>query len=176
LLSAKRDYLQLRREKLLFAVCAAPFGTGFFVSCRLIQKEESSLALIAIIGAALLSLLAAMTYANQDLRREHDAAHVALYFFICFISLCILGYSIGYVGRRIFHAIDESLINMPGIGEWYERITRRNTFYRHDLVLMFNAAVHAAILEVVDKYMGDQFLQPLSELERKPVLNELAMR
>ena len=34
LLSAKREYLRMRRERLVFDVCAAPFGTSWFFSCR----------------------------------------------------------------------------------------------------------------------------------------------
>lgn len=34
LLSAKREYLRLTRERLVFDICAAPFGTSFFFSCR----------------------------------------------------------------------------------------------------------------------------------------------
>ena len=32
MLSAKRGYLRLRRERLVFDVCAAPFGTAYFFS------------------------------------------------------------------------------------------------------------------------------------------------
>lgn len=32
LLSAKREYLRVKRKKLVFDVCAAPYGSGFFVS------------------------------------------------------------------------------------------------------------------------------------------------
>ena len=34
LLSDKRTYLRMARERLVFDVCAAPFGTSFFFSCR----------------------------------------------------------------------------------------------------------------------------------------------
>src|SRR5438874_495355 len=34
LLSAQRQYLRMIRERLVFDVCAAPFGTEFFFSCR----------------------------------------------------------------------------------------------------------------------------------------------
>lgn len=34
LLSEKRVYLRMLRERLVFDVCAAPFGSGFFFSCR----------------------------------------------------------------------------------------------------------------------------------------------
>src|SRR5688572_20984931 len=34
MLSVKRKYLRMRRERLLFDVCSAPFGTYWFFSCR----------------------------------------------------------------------------------------------------------------------------------------------
>src|SRR5438876_12229175 len=34
LLSAKRQYLRMTRERLVFDICAAPFGTSYFFSCR----------------------------------------------------------------------------------------------------------------------------------------------
>ena len=34
ILSDKRVYLRMVRERLVFDVCAAPFGTSFFFSCR----------------------------------------------------------------------------------------------------------------------------------------------
>ena len=33
-ISAKREYLRFTRERLVFEICAAPFGTGFFLSFR----------------------------------------------------------------------------------------------------------------------------------------------
>ena len=32
MMSAKREYLRIRRKALIFDICAAPFGNGFFVS------------------------------------------------------------------------------------------------------------------------------------------------
>src|ERR1700722_5028743 len=37
LLSAKREYLRMTRERLVFDICAAPFGTAYFFSCRFAQ-------------------------------------------------------------------------------------------------------------------------------------------
>src|SRR5262249_52865691 len=35
-----RLYFQLRRERLVFEVCGAPFGNGFFVSSRLFDRRK----------------------------------------------------------------------------------------------------------------------------------------
>src|SRR5688572_29442528 len=37
LLSAKREYLRVRRKEYTFDICGAPFGTGFFVSWWLVE-------------------------------------------------------------------------------------------------------------------------------------------
>src|SRR5436305_60720 len=34
MLSDKREYLRMTRERLVFDVCGAPFGTAYFFSCR----------------------------------------------------------------------------------------------------------------------------------------------
>lgn len=60
LLSAKRTYLRMTRERLVFDICAAPFGTAYFFSCRFAELPAEVklwqllvilLAMIVIAGA-----------------------------------------------------------------------------------------------------------------------------
>src|SRR5580658_8927224 len=37
IMSIKREYLRMTRERLVFDICAAPFGTAFFFSCRFVE-------------------------------------------------------------------------------------------------------------------------------------------
>jgi hypothetical protein len=56
LFSAKREYLRVHRHDLVFDICAAPFGTGFFVSWWLGELESgwrAILAKIPLIGGLL---------------------------------------------------------------------------------------------------------------------------
>lgn len=39
-LSARREYLRVRRKEHIFDICAAPFGTGFFVSWWLTKTQQ----------------------------------------------------------------------------------------------------------------------------------------
>src|SRR5437867_3559896 len=39
LVSARREYLRVKRGKHAFDICAAPFGTGFFFSTWLVEKS-----------------------------------------------------------------------------------------------------------------------------------------
>jgi hypothetical protein len=41
ILSASRQYLRVARKKISFEICGAPFGTGFFVSTRMIEHPQS---------------------------------------------------------------------------------------------------------------------------------------
>jgi hypothetical protein len=96
-LSAKREYLRVKRKEYTFDICGAPFGTGFFVSWWLTEP-------------------------------------------------------LGCLGRFFRH---------------------RKTYYRVDTALMFQEAVHAAVLEVIDGMTSAKGIRALSELERKPILRSL---
>lgn len=59
---------------------------------------------------------------------------------------------------------------IPFLGSIVERFVRPATYYRIDTALMFQSAVHGAVLEVVDQMTTAKGLRGLSELERKPIL------
>jgi hypothetical protein len=52
LFSARREYLRVRRKKLVFDICAAPFGPSFFVSWWLGELPSAILALLSSIPIA----------------------------------------------------------------------------------------------------------------------------
>ncbi|MBF6570860.1 MAG: hypothetical protein IVW54_18490 [Candidatus Binataceae bacterium] len=68
-LSAKREYLQVRRSDNVFHVCAAPFGNGFFVSWWLGRVERGFFAMLAripVLGFLLKVLFKPLTYYKID--------------------------------------------------------------------------------------------------------------
>lgn len=112
LFSGKRMYLTVERKDHTFAVCAAPFGSGFFVSSWLLQKRS-------------------------------------------FV---------------------QALAEVPLIGFFVRWLVRPITYYTFDTALMFQSAVHAAVLEVIDAATSEKGIRALSELERKPILREFYNR
>lgn len=62
--------------------------------------------------------------------------------------------------------------DFPGLGTLIRLFIRPATYYKIDTALMFQPAVHTAVLEVVDGMTKAKGLRALSELERKPVLME----
>lgn len=45
------------------------------------------------------------------------------------------------------------------------------TYYKIDTMLMFQQAVHAAVTDVVDTVVETEGLRPLTELDKKPIMN-----
>ena len=69
--------------------------------------------------------------------------------------------------------VDLFLIRVPVIGPFYEEYLRPVTYYRIDTGLMFQSAVHGAVLEVIDGLTEAKGLRALSETERKPIMREV---
>lgn len=70
IMSAKREYLQVGCKDFYFAVCAAPFGTGFFVSWWLLEPPlgclTEMLLLIPMVGDIIRNFLTPLTYYRID--------------------------------------------------------------------------------------------------------------
>lgn len=64
------------------------------------------------------------------------------------------------------------LTGFPFIGAALDFVRQPRTYYQYDTALMFQSAVHSAVLEVVDGLIKAKGLRALSELERKPILRE----
>ena len=63
--SAKREYLRVQRKELLFDICAAPFGNGFFVSWWL-GEALSGIWTFPLLGPLLIMLFRPPTYYRID--------------------------------------------------------------------------------------------------------------
>ena len=69
LLSAKREYLRVRRKKLVFDICGAPFGPHFFVSWWLGELPSGFVALLSsipVVGGFFERALRPATYYQID--------------------------------------------------------------------------------------------------------------
>jgi hypothetical protein len=169
LLSARREYLRVKRGKLAFDICAAPFGTGFFFSSWLAEVPPPHGVLYAlviiIIGLFLLGMSIQMFGFFGGL-------------FFAAIAFPLLVWLLGYLVREghLGPGAEDALLAIPLFGPLYERLFKPVTYYKMDTTLMFQSAVHAAVLEVVDQVTSAKGIRPLTELERKPVMREFYQR
>jgi hypothetical protein len=164
--TAKREYLRVTRRKLVFDICGAPFGTGFFVSWWLGQARPSLYALwlfLTIIVALIALNLFISTFG----------------FFWGVVLFCVAVPAVLWILNTLAQQgefSDDVILMIPLVGPLYERLFQPTTYYKIDTMLMFQTAVHAAVLEVIDGMTSAKGVRALSELERKPILRDFAQR
>jgi hypothetical protein len=77
---------------------------------------------------------------------------------------------VGTFIRRGFIFSEDGILNLPLIGPLYAFLFQPQTYYKLDTTDMYQRAVHAAVLEVVDGTMSAKGLRALSEDARIPRL------
>lgn len=163
-LTARREYLRIRRGKLAFDLCAAPFGTGFFFSWWLAELPPTH----AILWALLICFLGVGFIGGM----------VAAYGFTGLFWGVVLGFGIawllGYLLREghLGTEVEDIVLAVPIFGAIYARIFKPSTYYKTDTTLMFQAVVNGVVQDVVEQVMSSKGLRPLTELERKPIMRE----
>ena len=133
LLSAKRTYLRMRRERLVFDVCAAPFGTTWFFSCRFAEIPVS-IRLWEVIVLLLCVSGTVWFYASL-----FGLILGPILFAASLLSLLLLMRNTVALGME---DLDAALLQIPVIGAFYERFMRAETYYRED--------TRNAYVEIVD--------------------------
>ena len=134
LLSAKREYLRMRRERLVFDVCAAPFGTLWFFSCRFAEiPVEIRLWEVVV----LLLCLSGTVWFYASL---FGIILGPILFVASLLSLLVLMRNTVSLGMQ---DVDAALLQIPVVGAFYERFLRVETYYREDTRL--------AYIDIVDK-------------------------
>lgn len=73
ILSAKREYLRITKNEYVFYVCAAPFGTGMFISWWLCTKDESFINRIPLISRLFGKDRANKTFYQMDTEAMYKA-------------------------------------------------------------------------------------------------------
>ena len=134
MLSAKREYLRMRRERLVFDVCAAPFGTSWFFSCRF---AEIPVVIHLWEILVLLLTLAAVVFFYASL---FGWMLGPILFAASLLSLLLMMRNTTTLGME---DLDAALLQIPVVGAFYERFLRKETYYREDTRL--------AYIDIVDK-------------------------
>lgn len=164
ILSPERLYLSVRRERLVFLLCAAPFGSGFFVSSRLLDYRSEANLLHYLAGLALLGGAGFAAFAKWGLVPG-------------LFTLGLLFTLAWSVFRQAVAEgcewLDDRLVATPVLGPLYESFFRPDTYYRRDTAEMFRQAVHNAVMQAMDEMTTEKGIRGLSTEERTPVLRNL---
>ena len=164
LLSEKRIYLRMIRERLAFDLCAAQFGNSYFFSCRTVHSPPA-------------------------LRLWHIAAAL-LFFWIVFVQLVkLLGFLFACIAIvTLFIAIaemfrnavtmglndlDNALMKIPVVGPIYENWFRKETYYREDARLVYLKMVPEIVKKTAEDVTGAKGIKLVQQFERAPIFGEL---
>jgi hypothetical protein len=164
LLSQKREYLRMTRERLVFDICAAPFGTAYFFSCRFAQIPAviRLWQLLVVLVASLMVVLLAFRYLGLILAPVVLAA-----------GFVFLIYTLRNAVAMGLKDLDATLIKSPVFGPIYENWFRKETYYRHDTRLMYCDTVNAVVKAKVEETTGSKGIKLIRYMENCPLLNEL---
>jgi hypothetical protein len=150
LLSSKREYLRMRRERLLFDVCAAPFGTSFFFSIRFAEIPvvlylwQLLLVLVVLAGIGFAYFLTlGIVWGN---------VMFALNLIAVFALLPNL------VALKL-QRLDDFLMQLPVFGIVYEAWFRPETYYRIDRRAMYIESIKLVVQRHIEKVTGQQGIQ-----------------
>ena len=171
LLSDKRVYLRMVRERLVFDVCAAPFGSSFFFSCRFaeipaIVQVWQLLAVAGVLGFLGLSSLYVSTKMFGFL-----GPMVWVFGWILFIGTAV------YVLRNAvalgLKDLDQTIVQSSVIGPLYEAWFRKETYYRHDTRLLYLAIVSNLVKRLAEEATAAKGVKLVRQYQQAPILGEL---
>jgi hypothetical protein len=177
MLSDNRDYLRISRERIIFDICGAPFGTGFFVSVRAGEKPLR-LGLLAylfiivfLVGAV--ELLIGLRFGVYRYMAQHYSLSAGQTTWMLAGVLALL--TIAMI-IRVGGNFDVFLMGFPIVSFFYERFFRSKTYWRDDRMCMYTQAVNPAVQQVIEEITASQRILPMSELTSKPIHPDLTSK
>lgn len=172
--STKREYLRIQRDRLVFDICGAPFGTGYFVSWWLGELRGANIFAVigVVIGFLVIGMIATSLFGMifmQVFGLLMGSAFMLLSIpFVFFLLILFI--------RENPMGIEDTILDLPYLGPLYEKLFCPATYYKIDTTTMFQSAVHASVLQVVDAITQAKGLKALSPDERKPIMREFYQR
>lgn len=163
LLSEKRIYLRLFRERFALYTCAAPFGSGSFFSCRAVYVPAlvrlwhilAALSFLALVGGLLVKPLGIVFAA---------IAVVTLLFALAAVFRNAAGAAVSDV--------DSFLLKIPVLSTIYEGWFRADSFYREDTRTIYLQAIPKLIKEIAEEVTASKGAKLVQQYKFSPVLDD----
>lgn len=157
--SAQREYLRMRRERLVFDVCSAPFGTSWFYSVRF---SEIPCQLMLWEVMVLLAAFAGVVWFYCAL------FGVVLGSVLCGASALSLALLMRNTARLGLQDLDAALLQIPIVGAFYELYVRKETYYREDTRLMYITIVDAIVRARIEEAAKTRGVEHVEYVDATP--------
>jgi hypothetical protein len=164
MLSDKRIYLRLFRERLALYTCAAPFGTGYFFSCRTVYVPAlvrlwhiiAAFVFFGVVGGIMVQLLG---------------------FTFSVIAMVALPFALAAVLRNAAMTdLDTLLLKIPVVSTIYEDWFRADTYFRQDTRLIYLQQIPEFIRELAEDITAAKGARLEEQYQLPPILGELYKR
>jgi hypothetical protein len=160
-LSDNRIYLRMFRERLAIYTCAAPFGIGYFFSCRSVHIPAlvrlwhilAAFAFLDVIGRCFLQPLGIMFTA------------IALVTLVFALSAVLRN-----AGSTALVNLDAVLLRIPVISTFYEDWFRDDTFHRLDTRLLYLKQVPAIVRALANDIAAANGVKLVGQNDNAPIL------
>ena len=167
LLSSRRDYLRMRRERLTFDLCSAPFGTSWFFSYRFCEIPALFPLWQFLIVVVLTAALA--------------VGYVALFGALwggVIIGMTVLGFVLLLRNTLTlgFEDFDAWLLTVPVFGRVYEALFRKETFFRQDTRFMYVEMMERIIQAKIKEVTVSEGIEKVEFIEGRPDMHPLLAR
>jgi hypothetical protein len=162
--TAKREYLRVRRERLTFDLCAAPFGAGYFFSWWLAVQRSPYAAMLGYVGLVVILGIAFWLFGALGIVPG----------LIVFLAALAAGLATVEQAAREGTTLPEDVVqSMLVVGPLYERVFKPVTYYSLDTTIMFQESVRRAVNTVIAGERSGQGLRALSPEEERPQMRSL---
>jgi hypothetical protein len=164
LLSDKRVYLRMLRERLVFDVCAAPFGRAFFFSLRFAEIPAKIAPWQLLVTTGIVGLL---FYLIGRWLGPGLGSFVVLVALVA--GAWVMRNAIG-LGLQ---DLDAMAIKSPIFGPLYERFLRKETYYRHDTRMLYQNIVSEVVKKKVEEVTAAKGVKLIEIHDYNPILGDL---
>jgi hypothetical protein len=181
-LSPDREYLRAEGDRHAFDMCAAPFGAGYFFSSWLTEKQPRFVilkaALLIVFTAALyeacfLSLIVVPSRIGAPFGAVIIGSRLVIQLMAAVLASLVTLWLVAVAARNGNNGLEPAVLALPAVGWFYKKVFAQQTYYRIDTMLMFQSAVHSAMLEAIDGQTTQKGVRGLTDDERKPVFRKL---
>lgn len=164
ILSDKREYLRMKRERLVFDTCAAPVGINYFFSYRF-HVEPVVVSLWEILAAV---LVVSLLFAGS-------VRYIGIFLgpFLLFSGLIVLAWFMRNAIGMGLRDLDTSLMRAPILGPIYERFFRKDSYYRQDLRIAYGSIVSSIVKGEVERVTAAKGVRLIREFSYSPVFGEM---
>jgi hypothetical protein len=165
LLSHKREYLRVIRQRQVVDICAATFGKDYFFTMR--EAEIQAQLTLTTVIIFLLTLFLVFTWMLSSFGFFAGG--------IAFGSFLVIGVLLLFnVMRMGLTRLDGLLMRTPVIGPIYETFFRRSTtYFQHDTRMVFLKIMDDLMKEHVDEETSAKGVKLLPCFEHQPILDGL---